>query len=171
MPHSPYRRRLMPACLAAFFTVLGALMGLIATATSASAAQGERVQVRGEVMDTWCYFSGVMGGPDVVLGTAHHTCALWCAAGGIPVGVRTDEGEVYMVLKWAGAEEITGGDAILDVQSDVVTVDGVLHERDGVKYLIVDAVVDNSGLTNETHELYGVIPAFAIPKSAKQEAN
>ncbi|MEM6972253.1 MAG: hypothetical protein AAF577_05550 [Pseudomonadota bacterium] len=137
---------------------------LLALAPPATASEGTRVQVQGEVMDTWCYFSGVMGGPEVVLGTAHHTCALWCAAGGIPVGVRTDAGEIYMVLKWSGAEDLTGGDAILDVQSDVVTVDGVLHERDGVKYLIVDEVVDNSGITNETHELYGIIPAFVIPE-------
>ncbi|WP_317055043.1 hypothetical protein [Roseovarius rhodophyticola] len=26
------------------------------------AAEGERVQVKGEIIDTWCYYSGVMGG-------------------------------------------------------------------------------------------------------------
>ncbi|MEO1469072.1 MAG: hypothetical protein AAFV86_08450 [Pseudomonadota bacterium] len=138
-------------------------IALALPATVATAAQGERVQVTGEVMDTWCYFSGVMGGPEAILGTAHHTCALWCAAGGIPVGVRADDGTVYMVLKWAGAEDLTGGDAILDVQSHVVTVDGVLHERDGVKYLIVDQVVGDAGITNLSHEDFGVVPGFAIP--------
>ncbi|MGR3699114.1 MAG: hypothetical protein ACU0CB_12625, partial [Roseovarius sp.] len=54
---------------------------------AALAAEGERIQVRGEIIDTWCYYSGVMGGPDAVTGTAHHTCALWCSAGGIPVGL------------------------------------------------------------------------------------
>ena len=29
---------------------------------SALAAEGTRVQIKGEVIDTWCYFSGVMGG-------------------------------------------------------------------------------------------------------------
>ena len=62
----------------------------------------ERVQVKGEVIDTWCYFSGVMGGPESVVGSAHHTCALWCAAGGIPVGILADDGTVYMVIKWEG---------------------------------------------------------------------
>ena len=50
-------------------------------APPARAAEGERVQVTGEVIDTWCYFSGVMGGPEAVVGSSHHTCALWCASG------------------------------------------------------------------------------------------
>ena len=42
---------------------------------AALAAEGERVQVRGEIIDTWCYYSGVMGGPDAVTGSSH-LCAL-----------------------------------------------------------------------------------------------
>ncbi|HUF56054.1 MAG TPA: hypothetical protein VMM55_05770 [Thermohalobaculum sp.] len=66
-----------------------ALAALVSGA--AHAADGERIEVTGEMIDTWCYFSGVMGGPDAVVGTAHHTCAVWCAAGGIPVGLLTDD--------------------------------------------------------------------------------
>ena len=73
---------------------------------AAPAASGERVQVEGEIIDTWCYLSGVMGGQDAVVGSAHHTCAMWCAAGGIPVGLLGDDGEVYMVLKWAGSDDV-----------------------------------------------------------------
>ena len=58
-------------------TALGAALAL--AALPALAAEGERVRVTGEMVDTWCYFSGVMGGPDAVVGSAHHTCALWCA--------------------------------------------------------------------------------------------
>ena len=53
----------------------------------AGAAEGTRIEVTGEIIDTWCYYSGVMGGADAVVGSAHHTCALWCSAGGIPVGL------------------------------------------------------------------------------------
>ena len=60
--------------------------------TAQAAAQAKAIEIKGEVIDTWCYFSGVMGGEDAVIGSAHHTCALWCAAGGIPVGVRTEVG-------------------------------------------------------------------------------
>jgi hypothetical protein len=133
---------------------------------AASAAEGERVQITGEVIDTWCYFSGVMGGPEAVVGTAHHTCALWCAAGGIPVGILADDGTVYMVVKWQGEADVTG-DTMLSVQSHKVAADGILHQRDGINYLLVEQVSDN-GITNLSHEEYGVMPGFAIPPEARK---
>jgi len=123
----------------------------------AKAATPEKVQIAGEVIDTWCYFSGVMGGPEATLGSAHHTCALWCAAGGIPVGMLGDD-NVY-----PGGDPVTGGDAILDVQSNRITVDGQLFQRDGVNYLVVNDVVTNEGIVNLSHEDYGVVPPFAFP--------
>ena len=131
-------------------------------------ADGERVQIKGEIIDTWCYFSGVMGGPDAVVGTAHHTCAIWCAAGGIPVGVLAEDGTVYMVLKWKGNGDVAG-DTLLSVQSHEITADGILHKRDGVNYLIVEEIVADAGITNLSHEDFGVTPGFAIPKSVTGE--
>lgn len=132
-----------------------------------AAATGARIQVTGEVIDTWCYFSGVMGGPDAVVGSAHHTCALWCAAGGIPVGLLSEDGTVYMVVKWEGQTDLTRGDTLLDVQSDKIVADGMLYERDGVNYLIVEKVVDNMGIVNRSHEDFDVVPPFAIPTPKK----
>ena len=63
-------------------------------AMPAAASEGTRIQVTGEIIDTWCYYSSVMGGPDAVVGSAHHTCALWCSAGGIPVGLLAEDGTV-----------------------------------------------------------------------------
>lgn len=141
-----------------------ALIGLT-LASPVFADQGERVRVTGEMIDTWCYFSGVMGGPDSVVGSAHHTCAMWCAAGGIPVGLRADDGTVYMVLQWQDDTAVTGGDTILEIQSDRITADGIAIERDGVRYLIVAKVVSNEGIANRTHEEFGVVPPFAIPEA------
>ncbi len=39
-----------------------------------------------------------------------------------------------------------------------MTVDGDLIERDGVKYLLVDAVADDKGIVNLTDADYGVVP-------------
>ena len=117
----------------------------------------------GEIIDTWCYFSGVMGGPEAVTGSAHHTCALWCAAGGIPVGLLAEDGTVYMVLKLEGDDTSTGSDAIMELQSDVIKANGLLYERDGINYIVVEKVVDNSGITNLNHEDFGPVPPFAIP--------
>lgn len=149
-----------------FRTAAMAAAALLAAAT-ASAATGERVQVQGEVIDTWCYFSGVMGGPDAVVGSAHHTCALWCAAGGIPVGLLADDGTVYMVMKWKGDAGIAAGDTLLSVQSHRLTADGILHVRDGINYLLVEDVVSDEGITNLSHEDFGTVPGFSFPDPNK----
>ena len=133
-------------------------------AVPALAAEGERVRIRGEVIDTWCYYSGVMGVAESTLGTAHHTCALWCASAGIPVGVLAEDGTVYMVLKWKGDADVAG-DTLLRVQSHEIEADGIVYERDGIKYLIVEEVIVDHGITNMSHEEYGVTPGFAIPIS------
>lgn len=140
---------------------------LLLSSVSSYAAQGERVTVTGEIMDTWCYYSGVMGGKEAVVGSAHHTCAIWCAAGGIPIGLLTDEGEVYLVLELQGAGTADGAETVLDVQSDRITADAMLYERDGFKYLVVEKVTSNEGITNLSHNDFGIIPGFAIPKSAR----
>ena len=137
--------------------------GFALAALPALAAQGERVRITGEMIDTWCYFSGVMGGPDAVVGTAHHTCALWCAAGGIPVGLLADDGTVYVVIKWQGSADVADGATLLSVQSHRLTADGIHYERDGIHYLVVDEVVEDEGIVNLSHEDYGVTPPFAFP--------
>ncbi len=137
--------------------------GFALAALPALAAQGERVRVTGEMIDTWCYFSGIMGGPDAVVGSSHHTCALWCAAGGIPVGLLADDGTVYMVIKWQGSADVADGETLLSVQSHRLTADGIHYKRDGIHYLIVEKVVADEGIVNLSHEDYGVTPPFAFP--------
>ncbi len=137
---------------------------LAASTLSAQASEGNRIQITGEIIDTWCYFSGVMGGPDAVVGSAHHTCALWCSAGGIPVGMLTEDGTVYMVLKIEEDDGSASGDTQLSLASDVITADGMHYERDGINYLVVSKVVSNAGITNLSHDDYGPIPGFAIPE-------
>ena len=139
------------------------------TAVQAHASEGTRIQVAGELIDTWCYFSGVMGGPDAVRGSAHHTCALWCSAGGIPVGLLAEDGTVYMVLKISSDDQSAGGDTQLSMAAHTVEADGILHERDGINYLIVNDVVSDLGITLENHEDFGPVPGFAIPNPNKKK--
>lgn len=134
------------------------------TALPAWATEGTRVQIKGEIIDTWCYYSGVMGSPDAVTGSAHHTCALWCSAGGIPVGVLAEDGTVYMVLKIAGDTNSASGDTQLSLAAHTVTADGMAYERDGINYLVVANVVSDLGITNQNHDDYGPVPGFAIPE-------
>jgi len=147
-------------------TSLGLAAASLATAALAE-TEPERIEVTGEMVDSWCYYSGVMGGYDAVVGSAHHTCALWCAKGGIPVGLLTDDGTMYLVLKIDGADPLAEAETLLTVASDRLTADGLHYVRDGVNYLVVENVVANEGITNLNHEDFGVVPGFAIPEPAQ----
>lgn len=145
----------------------GCAAALLVAPIGAQAAEGTRIQVTGEIIDTWCYFSGVMGSPDAVVGSAHHTCALWCSAGGIPVGLLADDGTVYMVLKVGDDAEAAGGDTLLSLAAHTVEADGLLYERDGLNYLVVANVVSDLDITNQNHNDYGNVPPFSIPDPNK----
>ncbi|UWQ90175.1 hypothetical protein QEZ52_15525 [Aliisedimentitalea scapharcae] len=144
--------------------LIAALACLASVPFAAAASEGTRIQVTGELIDTWCYYSGVMGGPDAVVGSAHHTCALWCSAGGIPVGLQTEDGTVYMVLKIDQDDQSASGDTALRLASHTIEADGMHYERDGINYLVVDKVLSDQDITNLNHEDYGPVPGFAIPE-------
>ncbi|MEO1550368.1 MAG: hypothetical protein AAFR93_08045 [Pseudomonadota bacterium] len=132
-----------------------------------AATEPEIVEITGEVIDTWCYLSGVMGGPDAVVGSAHHTCALWCAAGGIPVGVLAEDGTVYMVLKIKGEGSLERTDTLMEIQSHQITARGLHYLRDGINYIVVEDVIADEGITYLNHEDYGAVPPFSAPKAAE----
>ena len=149
--------------------IIIALLFLTATGIVGANAKetGKRIQVKGELIDTWCYYSGVMGSAEAVVGTAHHTCAMWCSAGGIPVGLLAEDGTVYMIIKVGEDDNSAGGDTLLNIASHTISVDGMHYERDGVNYITVANITNDHGIPNLTHEDYGPIPAFAIPKPKK----
>lgn len=136
----------------ALFAV-AALIGAALTAP-ASAATAERVKITGEIIDSWCYITEIM----FAEGTAHHQCALWCAAGGVPVGILGEDGQVYMVLKLGEDDTSVANPAIMRIQTHQVTVDGSVYDRDGIKYLVVNKVIDDSGIVKRNHEDYGIQP-------------
>lgn len=142
---------------------LSLLTAALMLVAPAYAAEGERMTVTGEFIDTWCYFSGVMGSTDAVVGSAHRTCALWCSAGGIPVGLLAEDGTVYMVLKIEGSDVNNAGTTQLMLASDTITADGMVYRRDGLNYIVVEKIVENAGITRLTHQDYGAVPPFAIP--------
>ncbi|HJO69777.1 MAG TPA: hypothetical protein QF804_08855 [Rhodospirillales bacterium] len=128
------------------------LMAAIASAADAAAAR--RVTVTGEIVDTWCYVTEIM----FALGTAHHQCAVWCALGGIPVSIKDDDGNLYVILKVEGDDTSVANPGIVRIQTHKVTAEGDLYERDGVRYLIVTQVADDHGIVTLTHDEYGIQP-------------
>jgi hypothetical protein len=128
--------------------------GLSLAAGPALAAKGGQVRVTGEIIDSWCYLSEIM----YPLGTAHHQCALWCAVGGIPVGIVDAAGVVHILLQLPGDEANVEPAGVLRIQSHRVTFEGRSIERDGVKYLLVSKLVEDEGIVNQTHAEYGIQP-------------
>lgn len=132
---------------------IAALFGA-ALAAPATAASGKQVTLTGEIIDSWCYITEIM----YAEGTAHHQCAVWCAAGGVPVGILGDDGQVYMVLKLGDDSNNVANPKILKIQTHRVTVDGDLHKRDGINYIVVNKIVNDAGIVKQTHEDYGIQP-------------
>ena len=92
-----------------------------------NAIEGRKVTLTGEMIDTWCYVSQIMGSSSVVVGTAHHVCAVWCAAGGIPVGLLDNEDQkVYMILSFNGDDTSVANEELLNLQSHELTVKGTV---------------------------------------------
>jgi len=91
--------------------ILGA--ALFGAPAGAAETVGKRVNVTGEVIDSWCYITEIM----FAKGTAHHQCAVWCAAGGIPVGILADDGQVYMALKVGDDTTSVANPAIMRIQT------------------------------------------------------
>ncbi len=142
--------RLLPVGLVVATSVISSYWTAAVAAT-----EPQRVQIEGEIIDTWCYVTEIMGDAQ---GTAHHLCAVWCAIGGIPVSILGEDGQVYMVLRVENEDTNVANPTIVNIQTHKVTVDGDLYERDGVKYLFVDQVADDKGVVNLNHEDYGIIP-------------
>lgn len=132
----------------------GFAIAVMTTTGPLGAATPTRVQVTGEIIDTWCYVTEIM----YALGSAHHQCAVWCAVGGIPVSILGDDGKVYMVLKIEDEAANVASPRVVKIQTHQVSVDGDLYERDGVNYLVVTEVQDDQGVVNLTHEDYGIQP-------------
>lgn len=137
-------RMLMAALLSAPFWSMAAAPALAAGKTT----------VTGEVIDSWCYLTEIM----YPLGTAHHQCAVWCAAGGIPVGILDDEGRAYILLSFEGGDTSVANPAVMDLQTHRVTVEGEVFERDGMTYLVAERLLEDKGIVNLTHEEYGIQP-------------
>ena len=132
-------------------TISGAMLALVLGVNPAAA---ERVTITGEVIDSWCYLTEIM----YPLGTAHHQCAIWCAAGGIPVGIVDDDERVYIVLKIETDSDNVANPTLLDIQSHRITVEGDIFERDGITYLTIDRVINDEGIVNLTADEYGIQP-------------
>ena len=59
----------------------------------------EEITVQGEIVDMACYMAKGSRGP------SHRVCAQKCAERGIPIGVLTDDGNLFLLLEDHSDEE------------------------------------------------------------------
>ena len=140
--------------MAALALLAGTGLSAPGAADAAETPAPKRVTVTGEIIDSWCYLSEIM----YAQGSAHHQCAIWCARGGVPVGILGEDEKVYVVLMVQSDPAVLESQGIMKVQTNKVTVEGNLYERDSVNYLAIDKIVDNAGIVNDNHDEFDIQP-------------
>ena len=110
------------ATIGAFF-LLSLTAGLFA-------GEGETT-VKGEIVDLSCYMTQGAHGKE------HQQCAQSCIERGIPMGLLTESGDVYLLLENHKQKEAY--ETAKKHAAEIVEVTGPVSERGGVKALRVDA--------------------------------
>jgi hypothetical protein len=96
-----------------------------------SIAQGQDVLVKGEVLDMTCYIAYNLSGPE------HASCARDCIRSGLPVGIKAEDGKVYLLTGKAGKPVNA---ELADYAAKVVTIKGKESIRDGFAQLQVEEI-------------------------------
>ncbi len=122
----------------AILTAIAAVGLIVLTSTALFAAgpmpmgKEKSVTVKGEILDMACYLGhGAMG-------KKHQECALMCLKGGQPMGLRTADGKVYLLV--ASHKDAKPFDEAKNYAADQVEVTGPVFERSGISAIEVDAV-------------------------------
>jgi hypothetical protein len=85
------------------------------------------VTVKGEVIDVACYLeSGASGS-----GTDHADCAKTCISSGLPVGLKGEDGKIYLLI----GDDKPMNDELAKYAAQTVTVKGKAVSRDGVNMI------------------------------------
>ena len=106
------------------FLSLAALAAFSALPITAK-AQDETTTVKGEILDLACYADH--GGH----GEKHMACAQKCIASGLPVGLKAEDGKVYLVI---GQHKPLNSELAPEA-GKVVTLKGKVVSKDGINLL------------------------------------
>jgi len=92
--------------------------------------------VTGEVIDVACYFDDGASGP------SHAACARRCIESGLPVGLKTKDGKVYVLIgeqmppgRQPGPKHESFNAQLAPYAATVVTVSGILVSKEGVNVI------------------------------------
>jgi hypothetical protein len=94
-------------------------------------AGAQEILVTGEVLDMTCYIAYNLSGPD------HAECARVCIRKGMPVGIKGQDGKVYLLT---GEPGHSVNAELADYAAQVVTIKGRQSVRDGFAQLQVEEI-------------------------------
>ena len=96
----------------------------------------DSMTVQGEIVDMGCYLG------HGARGAKHKACATKCIAGGMPMGLLTDDGKLYLLTM--SHENADPFNQAKDLAAETVKITGPVHERDGILSLEVDSLEKTS---------------------------
>lgn len=125
--------------------VAGWIAGRITTDTGVNPIESRvAATVTGEVIDMACYFDNGASGPD------HAECAKMCIASGLPVGLKTRDGKIYVLIgkQLAPSSQPAAMHESLNAQiaqyaARIVTVSGTIVSKRGA------SVIENAQLISQ----------------------
>jgi hypothetical protein len=106
----------------------------LAAAFAVSAPATAADSVTGEVVDLSCYIPH----PATGSGAGHRKCAETCAKKGLPIGIVTEDKQVYLLLE--DHENPKAYAAAKDKAAEKITVEGEKVTQGGVQGIVVGAV-------------------------------
>lgn len=129
--------------MAALFTVMLMVISLQAhagdpqhmqpnTKTPAKSETGKSMTIRGEIVDMGCYLSSGAKGKD------HQGCAEMCLKNGMPMGLLTKDGTLYLLTVSHG--NVDPFNQAKQWAATQVEITGPFSERNGVRAIEVDQV-------------------------------
>jgi hypothetical protein len=92
--------------------------------------QGQEIVVKGEVLDMTCYIAHNLSGPQ------HAECARECIRKGLPVGIKGEDGKIYLLV---GQKQAVNAE-LADYAAKTVTIRGKKTMRDGFALLQVEEI-------------------------------
>ena len=92
--------------------------------------QGQEIVVKGEVLDMTCYIAHNLSGPQ------HAECAKTCIRKGLPVGIKGEDGKIYLLV----GEKRSLNAELADYAAKTVTIRGKETMRDGFALLQVEEI-------------------------------
>lgn len=91
------------------------------TAATQSTDEAKTITVKGEVVDLVCYLD------HAAQGAKHADCAKTCITSGLPVGIKTAEGKLYMLV----GDHKPLNDQLAPYAAKTITIRGKAVTRDG----------------------------------------